>query len=567
MRYVSDGIIVLLSTYSTKASFLLEDAMQLYIAQLNPKIGAIKENSAEIIRSINEAKKRGCSLVIFPEMAICGYTPEDLLFESGFVEAVEGAAYSLLPATRGITAIIGTVRRSETIPGKPFRNSAIVMSDGQLLGFQDKSLLPTYDVFDEWRYFEPATACDVWDIAGMKIGITICEDLWPCADQFYRTRYSSSPLEAFQGKNLDLLVNISASPYCYGKIETRREMVVQAASYLGCPVALANQVGAQDGLIFDGSSMVVSSAGRLLAEAASFATDGFVYDFSQKSEVQKRMFAKGQELFLALRLGVRDYFAKQGFSKACLGLSGGVDSAVVACIAVEALGKENVLGVLLPSRFTSKASRDDALELADNMGIATEEISIEKPLKAFLDVLEPVLGKEELGVTQENLQSRIRGTLLMAISNEKGCLLLNTGNKSELAVGFTTLYGDGCGAISVIGDLLKWQVYELGCWINAQEELIPESILEKEPTAELRDNQKDSDTIPKYPILDVIIQEYVVDEKSPGEIASQHGFELSFVEEVISKIHANEYKRRQVPFALRVSDKAFSCGRKVPIVH
>lgn len=540
--------------------------MKIYMAQLNPVIGAIKANCIEIARSINEAKKEECDLVIFSEMAICGYTPEDLLLENGFVESVEKALDSLLPETKGIAVVIGTIRQSEPSRGKSIKNSAAVIADGKLLGFQDKSLLPTYDVFDEWRYFEPAENYQVWEIAGIKFGITICEDLWPVFDPFCRSRYSCSPVHDFQGKKLDLLVNISASPYSYGKIERRKKMVVQAASELKCPVVLVNQVGAQDGLIFDGTSIVVSATGQTLAQANTFAIDGVVCDLKQKEEVLKKSCTRAEELFSALCLGLKDYFAKQGFIKACLGLSGGIDSSVVACIAVEALGKENVLGVLLPSKFTSKESRDDALALAKNLGIATEEIGIEGPLNAFLNALKPILGTDELGVTEENLQSRIRGTLLMAISNKRGHLLLNTGNKSELAVGFTTLYGDSCGAISVLGDLLKGWVYEVASWINCKAEVIPRSILEKEPTAELRHGQKDSDTIPEYPVLDVIIEEHVVFGKLPEEIAVQHGFELSLVEEIVRKIYANEYKRRQSPFALRVSDKAFSYGRKIPIV-
>ena len=543
-----------------------------YIAQLNPTIGAIEANCSAIAKCIDEAKNKGYDLVVCPEMAICGYIPDDLLLESGFVESVERAVEALLPKTKGTALIVGTVRKSPDAIGKPLKNSAAVIVDGKLLGYQDKSLLPTYDVFDEWRYFEPGVSQQVWEIAGAKIGITICEDLWPTYDHFCRSRYQHDPLQGLEDQNLDLLINISASPYSLGKIEARQKMAMQAASRLQCPVILVNQVGAQDGLLFDGSSLVVSASEELLFQAASFSVDCFLYHFDQKGLLERMQFEKGQELFLALCMGLKDYFAKQGFSKACLGLSGGIDSAVVTCIAVVALGKENVLGVLLPSRFTSVESREDALALADSLGIETHEIGIEGPLNAFIDVLEPVFGTGNWGVTQENLQSRIRGTLLMAISNQTGHLLLNTGNKSELAVGFTTLYGDSCGAISVLGDLLKHQVYEVAAWINeqginSQKMVIPNSIITKEPTAELRDGQKDSDTIPEYPILDVIVEQHIVHGKTLEEIAIEYDFALSLVEEVVRKIYANEYKRRQVPFALRVSEKAFYSGRRVPIVQ
>ncbi|MBS0654238.1 MAG: NAD(+) synthase, partial [Verrucomicrobia bacterium] len=397
--------------------------MRVYIAQLNPTIGAMEANCAKIEACIDEAKRKGCDLVVCPEMAICGYMPDDLLLEKSFIDAVEKALSSLITKTKGIALIVGTVRRSESAVGKPLKNSAAVVVDGKLLGFQDKSLLPTYDVFDEWRYFEPTDVYKTWEIAGTKLGITVCEDLWPTYDPFCSQRYPHDPLQHFEKDNVDLLINISASPYSQGKIETRSELTLQAARRLQCPVILVNQVGAQDGLIYDGSSLIASGDGELLARAPSFSEAHFAYDFAVKTAVSAPEFAQGQELYLALCMGLKDYFVKQGFCKAVLGLSGGIDSSVVACIAVAALGKDNVLGALLPSRFTSGSSRADALALATNLGIATCELSIEEPLHAFLEVLEPVLAGGEWGLSQENLQSRIRGDLLMAISNEKGYLL------------------------------------------------------------------------------------------------------------------------------------------------
>lgn len=528
--------------------------MRIFIGQLNPIIGDIERNAQNIISCIAEAKKAKSSLVVFPEMAICGYNPEDLLLQKGFVEACERGLEKIVAASKGISVIVGTIRANIQHPGKPLHNSAAVIEDGELLGFQDKCLLPTYDVFDEWRYFEPALSERVWELAGKKVGVTICEDIWPAFDPFCASRYKDDPLEHFKTKSLDLLINISASPYSLGKIKTRREVAKKVSERLSCPVLVVNQVGAQDGLLFDGSSLYI---GKKIFQAKSFQEERVLVDATDTPEAPD--FEEGQELFSALTMGVRDYFHKQGFTKACLGLSGGIDSAVVACIAVEALGKDNVLGVLLPSRFTSSESRQDAFELAANLGIKTEEISIEGPFDAFLKLV----STGSMSVVEENMQSRIRAILLMAISNKQGYLVLNTGNKSELAMGYTTLYGDAVGSIAVLGDLLKRQVYEVAKTLKA----IGPQVITKAPSAELRPNQKDSDTLPEYPILDTIVDEFVVQNLTAEEISARHNFSLSLVKDVIRKIHQSEYKRRKCPFALRVSAKAFSYGRRVPIVQ
>lgn len=540
--------------------------MRLFIAQCNPILGDFAHNTKQILYAIEKAKEAHCDIVTFAELAVCGYNPDDLLLDPHFVAKAETALEHIAKSCFGIIAIVGCVRRNQLLPGKPLCNSAAVIQDGHIIGFQDKCLLPTYDVFDEWRYFEPAKSERVWDIAGKKIGITICEDIWPAFDPFLQNRYKDDPLECFEGKQLDLLINISASPYSYGKIKTRTLVAKKVAKRLACHVALVNQVGAQDGLLFDGSSFVVSEDGALLVQAASFEPAHCVYD-SEKSQIQTAPFTEeGHELFTALSMGVRDYFRKQGFLKACIGLSGGIDSSVVAAIATNALGKDNVVGVIMPSRFSSSASREDALVLAKHLGIECREHSIEPALGSFLDTLGLSHESSSFGIVEENLQSRIRGVLLMAIANKTGMLVLNTGNKSEIAMGYTTLYGDSIGAIGVLGDLLKRQVVLVAKYVNKDFSVIPDRVLARPPTAELKPNQKDSDTLPEYPILDTIVNEHIVHSKTAEEITTAHGFDVRQVRDVIQKIHQNEYKRRQVPFALRISEKAFSCGRKVPIV-
>lgn len=540
--------------------------MKLYIAQLNPILGDFTYNTNHILEAIQKAKNEKADLVVFPEMAICGYNPEDLFLEPGFVDQQEAALERIVAASKGISVIVGTVRENIRLPGKPLCNSACIIEDGAIVGFQDKCLLPTYDVFDEWRYFEPAKGERVWGIAGKKIGITICEDIWPAFDSFLENRYKDDPLECFIQNKIDLVINISASPYSITKIKSRHFVAQKVAKRLHAPLVLVNQVGGQDGLLFDGSSFVVAPNGELLAQAKSFSEDSVIYDMDHTKGVKQPHVEQGEELYKALAMGVRDYFHKQSFTKACFGLSGGIDSAIVAQIAVEALGRENVLALYMPSRFSSQESREDAQKVASNLGIKLREISIEPALHAILKSLEDTCESKDFGVTEENLQSRIRANLLMAVSNKNGYMVLNTGNKSEVAMGYTTLYGDAIGAISVLGDLLKREVYEVARYINKVYGTIPERCITKAPSAELRFNQKDSDTLPEYPILDTIVDEFIVHHKRAEEISKTHGIDAELVTSVIKKIHANEYKRRQLPFALRVSEKAFSLGRRVPIV-
>lgn len=540
--------------------------MRLFLAQCNPILGDIQHNTKHILQAISEAKTAGCDVVVFAELAICGYCPDDLFLDAHFIDRVENALADIAKSSFGITVIVGTVRKNPQLAGKPLCNSAAILCDGEVVGFQDKCLLPTYDVFDEWRYFEPAKSERVWVLGGKKIGITICEDIWKAFDPVLQGRYKEDPVEYFEDKNIDLLINISASPYSLGKINTRTLLAKKVAKRLKCPVALVNQVGANDGLLFDGSSCLVSQYDELLAMAKSFGVDSLIYDTQKPHAVSPRILEPGHELFMALVMGVKDYFGKQGFSKAVLGLSGGIDSSVVAAIAASALGKENVLGLFLPSQFTSDESRQYAFTLAKNLGIECKELSIEPALDVFLQTLNAPSDRSQFGIMEENLQSRIRAALLMAISNKQGHMVLNTGNKSEVAMGYTTLYGDSIGAIGVLGDLLKRQVMQVACYINKQAPVIPEPVLQRPPSAELRFNQKDSDTLPEYPVLDAIVDEYVVHQKTAQEIAAAYGFDTALVASVLKQIHQNEYKRRQLPFALRISEKAFSVGRKVPIV-
>lgn len=541
--------------------------MKICLAQLNPTIGAISENLRKIIAGIERAKAEKVDLIVFPELAITGYFPDDLLFQRGFVERAREALESIVEASKAISVIVGLPRFSKSDKDKPLLNSAAVIVEGKLEGFQDKSLLPTYDIFDERRYFHPAEVQKLWNIAGKKVGILICEDIWPLGDVSQHERYPFDPLEFFTKHTPDLFVNISASPYSLGKIERRNKVARALVEKLACPVVLCNQVGAQDGILFDGSSIAYNKNGELLCQAMSFTESHAVIDLQAANPTSIVKEDDAAELLSALTMGLRDYFVKQGHKKALVGLSGGIDSALVAFIGVRALGRENVKALLLPSRFTSRESTEDAYSIANNLGIDTIEISIEKPFRSYLETLEHLYNSKPFDVTEENLQARIRGTLLMAISNYEGYLLLNTSNKSELAMGYTTLYGDACGAVAVIGDLLKSQVYELADWVMHHGGAIPLRVILKAPSAELRFNQKDSDTLPEYSILDSVIEEYVVHQKSISEIAAHLALEYSFVEEIVRKIHAAEYKRRQCPFQLRVSEKAFSVGRRVPIVH
>lgn len=542
--------------------------MRILLVQMNPTVGDLKGNSEKILHAFEQAKKQQADLVLFPELSLSGYPPEDLLLLPHFIQATQQQLESLIPFTKGFTAILGVPRQNPSLTEKNLYNSAAIISDGKLAGFYDKALLPTYDVFDERRYFEPGNTLTLWSIAGKKVAITICEDIWQHSGILESTSYKTDPIMHYQSLKPDLLVNLSASPYHFAKASTRVQVCAAAAKTLNCPILLCNQVGGNDSLIFDGYSMHINNEGQLVQLAKGFQEDCLLVDTKDKTPLSAAPFADSLgDLYHALVLGVRDYFKKLGFQKACLGLSGGIDSALVACIAVDALGKEQVHGLLMPSRFSSPGSIQDAEQLAKNLGISYTQISIEPPFQSYLDLLQPHFHGKSFDTTEENLQARIRGMILMAFSNKHGYLVLSTGNKSELALGYSTLYGDMCGGLAVISDVTKGQVYALSNWINRQQKIIPQTTIDKPPSAELRPNQKDSDSLPDYEVVDTVLQAYVEEHRSPEEIASKFDYPLLLVKDLVRKIHLNEYKRRQSAPGLRVSTKAFSIGRRFPIVQ
>lgn len=540
--------------------------MRVYIAQLNPIIGDLIGNTNKILEALDDARKKNADLVVTPELAITGYPPEDFLMMPHFMQEVERQFSRIIQATSGISIILG-LPRPHAGDGKPLCNSAAIITDGKVLGYQNKALLPTYDVFRERRYFEPAKGYSVWEIAGKRVVVTICEDIWHHVDLIKHGTYPHDPVEDILELDPEILINLSASPFNVSKVRERIFVCQTVAQTLSCPVILCNQVGGNDSLIFDGHSLYIGEKGGVLRVAHGFEEDRVLIDTEEDYQQVSLNFNVTENLYEALVLGVRDYFRKSGFTKACIALSGGIDSAVVACIAADALGPENILGVSMPSRYSSEGSVKDAKDLAENLGIELWEISIEKPFTAYLDLLSPYFGDRPPDATEENLQSRTRGMVMMAISNKFGGVVLATGNKSEMAVGYATLYGDMCGGLGVISDVTKQQVYDLAEWINRESEVVPIATITKAPSAELRPDQKDSDSLPDYEVLDNVLKSYVEDHLSSGEIVDKYGYPHELVEDLIRKIHINEYKRRQSAPGLRVSPKAFSVGRHFPIVQ
>lgn len=540
--------------------------MRVLAAQINPTIGDLTGNTKRILQSIERGKREGANLVVFPEMALSGYPPEDFILLPHFMDEVAKKLEEIVKETQGIAAIVGLPRYNPHQLEKTLYNSAALISDGKIIDFVDKILLPTYDVFDERRYFEPGEDIKIWNLHDQKIAVTICEDLWQHSGLLHSTHYRRNPVIEIQKLKPSCLINISASPYSINKFNTRLDVCLRASRTLKVPVILCNQVGGDDSLIFDGSTFYVNPEG-LLQCAKRFEEDDMLIDLQSSQtpiKIEQNIY---EELHQALVLGVRDYFRKSGFTQACLGLSGGIDSAVVACIAAEALGAQNVLGIAMPSRYSSPESAKDAALLAKKLGIDYKEISIENPFESYLQILAPAFEGRSHDITEENLQARIRGMLLMSFSNKFNYLVLSTGNKSELALGYSTLYGDMCGALAVIGDVTKKQVYGLAHWINRDQELIPLYTIDRPPSAELRPNQKDSDSLPDYDIVDHVVQAYIEEHRSPQWIVDHFHYPLPLVQSLIKRIHVNEYKRRQAPPALRVSEKAFSVGRRFPIVQ
>jgi len=535
------------------------------MAQLNPTIGDLEGNTKKILNAIKKAKQQKADIVLFPELTICGYLPGDLLLHDDFIDAVEKRFHQIVRASGGICVIVGLVRRNPG-KGKSLFNSAAIISDGQVIGYHNKCLLPTYNVFDERRYFEPGKLVSTFEIKGKKIAVIICEDIWQHSG-YVETNYAYDPVLDLVKHKPDILLNLSASPYQFDKPDIRIEVCANAAKTLNCPVLLCCQVGGNDDLVFDGYSVCVDEHGSLRELGKGFEEDYIIVDLKAPLCTVPFHYHPMEDMYKALVLGLHDYFAKQGFKKGLIGLSGGIDSSLTACIAKDALGAENVLGVAMPSRYSSKSSLEDARTLAENLGIEFKVVSIEKPFEDYLHILKPIFEGKPADVTEENLQARIRGMILMAISNKLGYIVLNTGNKSELGMGYCTLYGDMVGGFGVISDVLKAQVYEMALWINQKKEIIPYSTIVKPPSAELRPGQKDTDSLPEYDVVDKVLQGYVEEHLSAQEIAIKSHLPQAVVKDLINKIHLAEYKRRQAAPGIRVSRRSFSVGRRFPIVH
>ncbi len=539
--------------------------MKIALAQLNFIIADFTGNSNKIIDSIRRAKEQGVDLIVFSELAVCGYPPDDLLDYPHFNETCEQTIHDIAKHCVGITAIVGSPMENPDETGRRLYNAACILSNGTLQDVVYKTLLPTYDVFNESRYFEVNDHFKTVEIAGVKSAITICEDLWHEMDRF---DYQDNPLGELKQFEPHLIINISASPFNRDKMEERMEVLKRQSKFAGRPMIYVNQIGAHTDLIFDGRSCVINSRGEAVMKLGSFEEDNAVIDLNEidiKSGIEEKEEDDIEYLHKALVFGIQDYFKKMGFKKAVLGSSGGIDSALVQVLASEALGSENVFAVMLPSQFSSEGSVKDAVELSKNLGNPYEIIPIENAFKAFESGLSGLFNGMAFNVAEENIQARSRAVFLMGISNKLGYILLNTSNKSEMSVGYSTLYGDMCGSLSVIGDVFKTDVYKLARYINRDREILPVAIIEKAPSAELRPNQKDSDSLPEYDILDGILKLYIEHHKGPNSIIAE-GYDKAVVERVIKLVNGAEYKRFQSPPILRVSPKAFGRGRIMPLV-
>ena len=540
--------------------------MKVGLAQINPTVGDFAANSAAILAAYSSLVKSGAEVVLTPELALPGYPPLDLLFKSRFVPQNLAALDALHAQIGEVPLLVGCVDVN-TGPGRPFRNTAAILERGKPIRKISKSLLPTYDVFDEARYFQPAEKNEPVEIAGIRCGVTICEDIWS-REYLPRPLYDCDPLASLAAQGAKVILNLSASPFEVGKPRRRFEMLAARARTHRVAIAYCNTVGGNDQLIFDGNSFAISETGECLAQLAPFRTESALAEFKiQNSRFKIPSFqCDEEELFDALVLGTRDYFAKCGFKSAVLGLSGGIDSAVTAVIGAAALGAENVLGVTMPTRYSSEGSVGDSLQLAAALGIRCLTIPIEKSFTAFKEQMTPFFEGKPEDVTEENMQPRLRGMTLMALSNKFGHLLLTTGNKSELAVGYCTLYGDMCGGLAVISDVPKMMIYQLARWLNRDREIIPAATIEKPPSAELRPDQRDQDTLPPYEILDPILELLIEDHLSPDEIIAR-GFDAQTVRWVVKRVAQNEYKRAQAVPGLKVTSKAFGVGRKMPVAQ
>jgi len=544
--------------------------MKIAIAQINPIIGDFNYNFGKIKCFADKAIELNCDMVIFSELVISGYPPRDLLEKNDFIHANLACLNRLISSIRGIGVICGFVDKNSDDKGKPLFNSAVHFEDGQILCKVHKRLLPTYDIFDESRYFEPGRESLSYPYKGHRIGLTVCEDAWNDEDIFKRRLYATDPVALVVQEGADLVINVSASPFYVGTREFRWNMFGSMARKYGVPLIFANQVGGNDSVLFDGISTVFDKNGTIVARACDFDEDLLVFDSkapeSSKGNLHPISNSDTESILKALIMGTRDYVTKCGFSKVVVGLSGGIDSALTTCIAVKALGRENVSVVFMPSQYTSKENFEDTEELAENLGIVLTRIPIDSIFKEFLRFLSPSFKKNEPSITEQNIQARIRGTILMGLSNKHGSLVLSTGNKSELAVGYCTLYGDMTGGLAVISDVPKTTVYDLARFINREKEYIPSRIITKAPSAELKPDQSDQDDLPLYEVLDSILKGYIEDLKGVDDLV-QMGFDKDIVEKIIFKVDRNEYKRYQAAPGLKVTSKAFGYGRNYPLVQ
>ena len=543
--------------------------MRIALAQLNYIIGDFDLNTAKIIETIQTCRLKGADLVVFAELSVCGYPPRDFLEFDDFIEKSHSAIDAIAAHCTDIGAIVGAPSRNPDSKGKNLFNSACLLADGKMQSLAHKALLPTYDIFDEYRYFEPNRHYECITFKGVKIALTICEDIWNLVPD---PLYISNPMDVLAAQNPDLMINIAASPFNYDQQKTRLGILMGNTSQYKIPLVYVNQVGAQTELLFDGNSCVLDCESNLVASCKAFEEDICIVNFDpeqktvlSESTVKSNNTSKAGLIHDALVMGIRDYFAKMGFSKAILGLSGGIDSAVTLALASEALGNKNVYAVLLPSEYSSDHSISDAITLAKNLDCKYDTISIAEGYNTLHDSLLPYFKELPFNVAEENIQARVRAILLMALANKFGYILLNTSNKSEAAVGYGTLYGDMCGGISVLGDVYKTEVYELAHFINREKEIIPTNSIVKPPSAELRPGQKDSDSLPEYDILDKILYNYIELRKSPADLL-ELGFDEAIVKRVLRMVNTNEWKRHQTPPILRVSPKAFGQGRRMPIV-
>jgi NAD+ synthase (glutamine-hydrolysing) len=540
--------------------------VKIALGQINPTVGDFSGNAAKIIDFSHRALANGAGLILFPELSVCGYPPRDLVERPSFVTRNSESLERIAAETQGIAVICGVVTPVDSTTGKSVMNSAALLMDSKVAFIQSKMLLPTYDVFDEMRNFAPAQKQELFSFCGNRMALTICEDAWNDKRFWDKRLYTVDPVESLINAGGNFVLNISASPFWIGKREFRRDMLASIARQHKVPVVLVNQVGGNDSLVFDGSSLVLNAEGEIIAQGRSFEEDLIYFDSKTLTgEMHEQIAGDEASVYSALVLGTRDYMHKCGFQKAIIGLSGGIDSALTAVIAAEAAGPENVIGVGMPGPYSSQGSIDDARALANKLGIRFELLSINPAYEAYRQTLQTVFADMKEDVTEENIQARIRGSLIMAMSNKFGALVLSPGNKSELGVGYCTLYGDMVGGLAVISDVPKTLVYRLSHYVNSRRAVIPQASLEKPPSAELRPDQKDSDSLPPYEVLDAVLEDYVEDSHSAERIAADRGFDIKVVRRVIRLVDRAEYKRQQAAPGLKISPKAFGYGRRFPI--